>query len=283
MLVASRRTETGTEETIPSFTATRQLRAFTRHPSHGAKPAVLGNPCLVHLATVAPTSPPPAAPVTQCVTWAGEEGRARVRCWTPTGKEIQLCGHGLLCCANYWQGRWESAGVLEMNGIEVLCAKRDGVDWVSFPTPIIVECAMPDWATQLVGVAPEHAAEAGPADGYLVLAVPAERDIATLAAPHCALEAHTQRSLIVTRRVSAATSLCGENIQFRYFAPQHGVPEDTATGSAMRVVAAYWQSRGAGDELRALQCSADGGWLQSRIKDDRTWIGGRVIDDREAA
>ena len=244
---------------------------------------MLGNPCLVHLATVAPTSPPPAAAVTQCVTWAGEEGRAIVRCWTPTGKEIQLCGHGLLCCANYWQGRWASAGVLEMNGIEVYCEKRDGIDWVSFPTLKILECGVPNWAAHLLDALPDHAAEAGPADGYLVLAVPAERDIAKLAAPGSALEAYTARSLIITRRVSAATSLCGENIQFRYFAPQHGVPEDTATGSAMRVVAAYWRSRGAGDELRALQCSADGGWLQSRITNDRTWIGGRVIDDREAA
>ena len=93
----------------------------------------------------------------------------------------------------------------------------------------------------------------------------------------------SQRSLIVARRVSAHTSLRGENIQYRYFAPQHGVPEDIATGSAMRVVAAYWQSRGVGDNLMALQRSADGGWLQSRIKDGRTWIGGRVMDDREAA
>ena len=170
-----------------------------------------------------------------------------------------------------------------MGDIEISCAKRDGIDWVSFPTLTILECAMPDWAAHLVGAIPEHAAEAGPADGYLVLAVPAECDVATLPAPGDSLEDHTRRSLIVTRQVSAETALCGEEIQYRYFAPQHGVPEDTATGSAMRVVAAYWQSRGAGDELRALQCSADGGWLQSRITNDRTWIGGRVIDDREAA
>jgi hypothetical protein len=53
----------------------------------------------------------------------------------------------------------------------------------------------------------------------------------------------------------------------------------------MRVISAYWQARGVGDKLRALQRSADGGWLASRMEKDRTWIGGRVIEDdgREAA
>ncbi len=76
---------------------------------------------------------------------------------------------------------------------------------------------------------------------------------------------------------------CGENIQYRYFAPQFGVPEDSATGSAMRVLAAYWQQRGYGDEQRALQRSAAGGWLLSRVEGERTWIGGHVQDDTEAA
>jgi predicted PhzF superfamily epimerase YddE/YHI9 len=259
------------------------LRAFTGDLNPGATASVRGNPCLLHIAETPSMEPPAPVDITQCQTWQEAKERAAVRCWTPTGVEIRLCGHGLLCCANYWQGRWASEGVLVMGSVEVRCAKWGGIDWVSFPTLTILECAIPDWAAHLVGAMPEHAAEAGPADGYLVLAVPSERDIATLPAPGDALEAHTRRSLIVTRQVSAKTSVCGETVQFRYFAPQHGVPEDTATGSAMRVVAAYWQSRGAGDELRALQCSADGGWLQSRLKDDRTWIGGRVIDDREAA
>jgi predicted PhzF superfamily epimerase YddE/YHI9 len=244
-----------------------------------------GNPCLIHLANDAPQCPPLPAAITQCVTWSQEPRRALVRCWTPTGEEIQLCGHGLLCCASVWQDQWNSRGVLEMNGIEAHCDNREGIDWVSFPTLQTRDSQVPDWAKGLLGATPTHAAEAGREDGYLVLAMPNNFDPVSLTAPGDRLASHTGRALIVTRAVSAETSLCGETIQYRYFAPQHGVPEDTATGSAMRVVAAYWQQRGAGPELRALQRSADGGWLQSRIDDGLTWIGGRVVEDnsREAA
>ena len=99
-------------------------------------------------------------------------------------------------------------------------------------------------------------------------------ELTSLPVPDASLAADSQRSLIVTRRVSAETSLLGEAIQYRYFAPQHGVPEDSATGSA-----SYWQQHSAGDELLALQRSKQGGWLASRIDRDRTWIGGRVVED----
>jgi len=170
-----------------------------------------------------------------------------------------------------------------MNGMEVHCETQEDIHWVSFPTIATREIPVPQWAESLLGEQPQQAAQAGPDNGYLILAMASDCDIASLPAPGDALTSLTRRSLIVTRRVSAASSRYGENIQYRYFAPQYGQPEDTATGSAMRAVAAYWQGRDLGDELKALQCSADGGWLQSRIKDGRTWIGGRVIDEGEAA
>jgi predicted PhzF superfamily epimerase YddE/YHI9 len=170
-----------------------------------------------------------------------------------------------------------------MNGVQVQCEAHEGIHWIAFPTIDTREIAIPDWSELLLGERPINAAQAGPVNGYLLLEMPGNCDIASLPAPGDTLTSLSQRALIVTSGVSAETSLCGETVQYRYFAPQHGVPEDTATGSAMRVVAAYWQDRGADNELRALQRSANGGWLQSRIRDDRTWIGGRVIDDREAA
>ena len=63
---------------------------------------------------------------------------------------------------------------------------------------------------------------------------------------------------------------------FRYFAPQHGIAEDIATGSAMRVLADFWQAQGGYNELRAWQCSVEGGHLFSRIQGGITWVGGRV-------
>lgn len=261
--------------TIPAITVSRQFRAFTGHPDHGGGAPVRGNPCLVHLAESAPIAKPARASHTQCVTWTAS-GRAYVRCWTGCGSEIELCGHGLLCCAGLWRSVGREQSRLAMNGVEVQCESRGALDWVAFPTAAVQDCAAPDWAATLLGAAPERAASAGPESGYLVLEMSPGCDLTDLAAPGDALPALSTRSVIVTRRVAGQDALLGETIQYRYFAPQFGVPEDTATGSAMRVLAAFWQLRGAGDEQKALQRSKEGGWLESRIEGERTWIGGRV-------
>ena len=119
-------------------------------------------------------------------------------------------------------------------------------------------------------------AEAGDSAGYLVLEWPADTDLTSLDPPGDSLRLHTTRALIATCRVSPSASLAGEDIQLRYFAPQYGVDEDAATGSAMRVLASYWQQRGLGNHLQGLQRSARGGWLFSRLENARVWVGGIV-------
>jgi predicted PhzF superfamily epimerase YddE/YHI9 len=94
--------------------------------------------------------------------------------------------------------------------------------------------------------------------------------------PDTSLGIYTRRALIVTCAVSKDLALQGENIHLRYFAPQYGIAEDAATGSAMRVLAGYWQQRGLGDELQALQRSPEGGLLWSRVQNQTTWVGGYV-------
>ncbi len=169
-----------------------------------------------------------------------------------------------------------------MNGITVRFESQQGISWLAFPSIDVEAVAVPDWVRALLGATPEQAATAGPENGYLIVEMAADCDLAALPAPGDALTKRSTRSLIVTRRTTGGDSLQGETIQFRYFAPQFGVPEDTATGSAMRVLANYWRHRGEGDEQKALQRSAGGGWLQSRIEGEYTWIGGRVIAEGAA-
>jgi predicted PhzF superfamily epimerase YddE/YHI9 len=259
------------------------LRAFTGVNGHTSGTPVRGNPCLIHLTGEAPASAPSPAAITQCVTWPEQPGRARVRCWSPSGQEIQLCGHGLLCSSHYWRSQWPHGAIISMGDTEVTTGYRDGLEWIALQTLEVTRSEIPVWAGRLLGQRPAHAAIAGPEEGYQVLEMPEGSNIDTLPSPGDALAACSRRALILTRQVTPGEARQGENIQYRYFAPQYGNAEDTATGSAMRVLAAYWQQRGAGDQLQALQLSADGGWLLSRIDRNRTWIGGRVIDDGEAA
>jgi hypothetical protein len=154
-----------------------------------------------------------------------------------------------------------------------------GRAWIILPSIDCSACRVPHWVAQFFAIAPWRAALAGGDDGYLVLEWPEGFDLRTLPIPPYALRRRTQRAVIATAR---DTSSSATNITLRYFAPQHGVPEDTATGSAMRVLATYWMNRELNDQLCAWQCSEYGGELYSQVRGNKTWIGGRVTSDEPA-
>lgn len=166
---------------------------------------------------------------------------------------------------------------LLMNGVPILFETEDDIAWIGIPPIATTPCAVPAWTREFFPSLPWRAAEAGGEAGYLVLEWPSGYDLTTLPIPDYGLRRRTQQSIIAT---SVDTDHPDIDVQLRYFAPQHGVPEDTATGSAMRVLATYWMNRELAEGLRAYQCSAHGGVLRSRIREELTWIGGRVTPER---
>lgn len=223
-----------------------------------------------------PHEAPPAAAISQCASWPLGLRRAAVRCWTPGGQPIQCCGHGLLCCAAVWADRWDGDGTLVMNGSEVASRRNGSQVWLGFKPSQPKACDVPGWTRNYFNEPPVAAAQAGQAGDYLVLEWPADFALASLPVPDDSLAEHTDRAVIVTCAINEGVAQINESIHYRYFAPQHGVSEDPATGSAMRVLASYWQQQGLGHALTALQCSAEGGLLFSRIEGGITWIGGNV-------
>lgn len=196
-------------------------------------------------------------------------------CWALSGAAISLCGHGLLCCGAAWlRSGGPAPGQLSMNGLPVAFHAEDDLAWIGLPRIDCEACAVPHWIREYFPRQPWRAAIAGGDSGYLILEWPAGFDLAALPVPGYALRHRTQRAVIVTCIDESDPAV---DVQLRYFAPQHGVPEDTATGSAMRVLATYWMNRELNDGLRAYQCSHFGGELRSRIRGDLTWVGGRVI------
>jgi len=171
-----------------------------------------------------------------------------------------------------------------MNGSEVACRVSGEQVWLGFAPLVTKACEVPNWCKHYFDVGPDAAATAGPTDGYLVLEWPTGFELTSLPGPDKSLAQHTARSLIVTCSVGNPGSKGAQTIHFRYFAPQYGVSEDTATGSAMRVLASFWQQSGLGSVITAYQCSAQGGLLFSRIEQDKVWIGGWTsIMSRETA
>lgn len=233
-----------------------------------------GNPCRVTAFAGATKAAPKAGRVTQCYTWLAGDGVAQVRCWTASGIPIELCGHGLLSCGTFWSQTNTPVNTLNMNGTTAMFARRDSISWLGLPPLNAVSCAVPAWAATVFGCQPQSAAIAGDVNGYLVLVWPQGFNLLTLPVPDADLKQHTPRAIIATciDATDSAFDIC-----LRYFAPQHGVAEDIATGSAMRVLAEYWQKKGLGDTLRARQCSQVGGQLMSQVEAGTTWVGGAVI------
>ena len=63
----------------------------------------------------------------------------------------------------------------------------------------------------------------------------------------------------------------------RYFAPNYGVDEDPATGSAHCVLTPYWAGRLGKQQLRARQISARGADLFCTLRGDRITLAGRAV------
>lgn len=208
------------------------------------------------------------------MSWRRGDDLAEVRCWAVSGAPIALCGHGLLCAGVAWLRHDGGVSELEMNGLRIGFYAEDDCAWIGLPPINCEPCAVPRWIREFFPEAPWRAALAGGDSGYLILEWPAGFDLKRLSVPDYGLRRRTGRSLIATSVDHDDPAI---DVQLRYFAPQHGVPEDTATGSAMRVLATYWMNRELNDGLHAYQCSPYGGELRSRIRDGYTWVGGRVV------
>lgn len=110
-------------------------------------------------------------------------------------------------------------------------------------------------------------------DGYLILRLQDDTNLTVIQPNLELLEQTTNRALIVT---SAQTTDPDIDYQIRYFAPQYGVKEDSATGSANEVAAHFWRKRLNKVEMRCYQASNAGGQIYIKNDGSGLWIGGQV-------
>ena len=216
--------------------------------------------------------------VTTCVSWphTSEFPAAIVlRCYSPGGQLIQCCGHGLMAAAHAWMTRLgQDALTLFMQGSRVESWQSRGETWLRFSALEMQSCEVPAWVRDVLSIPsnPVSAAYSGGSSEYMVLQWPDGFDLRSLTPPDETLANYTQRALICT---AARPEVADRAIELRYFAPQYGVREDAATGSAMRVLAAYWSSRF--DRLLGHQCSSSGGRLLSRWAPNYVEVGGVCV------
>ena len=235
-----------------------------------------GNPCLLFTLNSQSNTPPlNASTVTQCQSWPSKFKNnisINVRCYAPQLHPIQCCGHGLLAAAYYWLQRLECDALdLLMYNSVIKAWREQSFTWLRFNTIETFSCTMPTWVKELFPIKqqPQQAALAGNQDGYIILQWPENFDLGRLEQVGARLTEHTQRALICTSLQAEHNSPV---VQLRYFAPQYGVDEDIATGSAVRVLAHYWSSRFS--QFIALQCSDEGAFMRARIHANQVDVGG---------
>lgn len=202
-------------------------------------------------------------------------GHFHLRWFTPT-IEVDLCGHATLAAAHVlFCERGETGAQLvfaSRSGPLTVARRADDKLELDFPaTPLSPEtdASVIRSVAAALGAAPEWLGRSR-FDRFAVL-----RDIDAVRAlrPDLAhVAAAGGRGLVVTARGDASCDFAS-----RFFAPQSGIPEDPATGSAHCALAPYWAAALGRETLHARQLSARGAELWCTLAGDRVRIAGHAV------
>lgn len=211
-----------------------------------------------------------------CLLQRGVHNDYEIR-WTNTQQEIQFCGHGALAAAAFLdgKGKFKNELGLQFSAGKYWLRKDKNCYWFSSKTATDISSMIYPHSQALLGRDFLESAACMGSEGYLIVRVDDDLDIREIEPNLSVLEATTNKALILTSR---QTQDSGINYSLRYFAPQYGVPEDPATGSANEVAAQFWFSRINTQTLKCYQASASGGTIYAeKDENGHIWIGGKVV------
>lgn len=216
-----------------------------------------------------------------CFVWPSDKKNTFNIRFFNAQQEIQLCGHGLLAAGKVVLDK----KLKQVTPIEFITQSshiNTRIDaqqqlWIGFDAIDSEPAPVPSWAEDCCNIKPEKASKVGASNGYWIFEWPKDFDLKELAIDFDKLTFATERALIATTESSTDDF----DYDLRYFAPQHGVNEDKATGSANRVLASYWKNRLNQRTLKARQLSSEGAVVEVECDEDANtvWISGKVIID----
>lgn len=194
-----------------------------------------------------------------------EDGELDLRWFTPSGHEVELCGHATLATTHVLG----AAAVFHTRSGPLRCTPgADG--WITLDLPAIASAPAPANPAIIEAIGQQiRASWSGSFDVVELASAAAVRELRPdlgqlrMTCPH---------ALIVT----AASDRDGVDIVSRVFAPAIGIPEDPVTGSAHCQLAPLWAKRLGRSELVAEQASARGGTLRLRVAGERVLVTGRA-------
>ena len=195
-------------------------------------------------------------------------------CFNQSG-EIQRCGHGALAAGAHLdrKGFLQSETALNFANGQFSLRKHRDCYWFSSDTDIQITAENCLFATELVHHRILETATSMGESGYLIVRLSDDTDLRQVQPNLNLLKQSTKRALILT---SAQLSQPDIDYQIRYFAPQYGVIEDSATGSANEIAAYFWHEKINLADMRCYQASEAGGCIYINYAENRLWVGGKV-------
>lgn len=201
------------------------------------------------------------------------EGRWHLRWFTPT-TEIKFCGHatlasGFVILTLLKPGLAEAKFETRMVG--PLMVRRGEKDLLVLDAPSLPgkEVARTPDLTAAFNLRPEKILKSD--ENFLYVFGGGSKTIQALLPDFKAMARFPDFGFIASAK--------GEDVDYvsRYFAPNHGVPEDPVTGSANSVLAPYWGEVLGKREMTGRQGGTRTGWLKVKLAGERVEIAGRCF------
>lgn len=204
-----------------------------------------------------------------------------LRWFTPT-TEVPLCGHATLATAHLLaaDGLLPEGGTVRfrtLSGVLMATRDTDGTLTLDFPTARLSPIPVPEHAPAALGAHLVAAWDTGSLD-MLLLEVADEKTLRGLVPDSAAVTALPSPVVIVTAPADHDGSADrGHDYVSRVFGPAVGVPEDPVTGSAHTALAPLWSERLGRNDLTGLQASRRTGLVHTRLRGERTLLGGNAL------
>ncbi len=212
-----------------------------------------------------------------------------IRWFNDTGS-IKRCGHGTLAAAAYLQKSLKgNKELIFYSDTESLKVKvNDGSFSLELPIENLIGFYMqsaqikgsPTRNYQITNLPFSYNRLAYTEDdqGYLIVELQDELSINEFTLNTPIINAIEKRALIITAKSEQPRF----DVVFRYFAPQYGPPEDSATGSAASILWPFWNNQnpsGIHNTLYCYQASSTGGIITITGMQNRICVYGKVIQD----
>lgn len=198
----------------------------------------------------------------------------QLRWFTPV-VEVPLCGHATLASGFVIMTEIDATAdeVWFITASGRLGVRRQGDMFVlDFPAETPIPCEPPGNVITAVGMAPVETL----CGSHHLLVYASETEVRSLEPEMRDLGAALEGGSEGVIATAPCSSDAGDVVS-RFFAPNHGIPEDPVTGSAHCMIVPYWACRLGSETIHALQVSQRGGELHCRLRHDRIDIAGQAV------